>query len=56
MADYREYGFKGVIAKPYRTYELCRVVHDVLNEKNQADPAASAPDTGQGLLQTQDTL
>jgi CheY-like chemotaxis protein len=32
MADYREHAFKGVIAKPYRTDELCRVVQKVLNE------------------------
>ena len=31
MADYREHGFMGVIAKPYRTEELCRVVQNVLN-------------------------
>jgi len=32
MAEYSEYGFKGVIAKPYRTDELCRVVQNVLKE------------------------
>lgn len=30
MADFKEYGFKGVIAKPYRTDELCKVVQNVI--------------------------
>ncbi len=30
MADYKEYGFKGVIAKPYLIDELCKVVQEVL--------------------------
>ena len=30
MADFKEYGFKGVIAKPYRTDELCKVVQTVI--------------------------
>jgi len=33
MADFREYGFKGIIGKPYRIDDLCRVVQNVLNEK-----------------------
>lgn len=32
MADFKTYGFKGVIAKPYRTDELCKVVQSVINE------------------------
>ncbi|HEX2767705.1 MAG TPA: ATP-binding protein [Geobacteraceae bacterium] len=32
MADFKEYGFKGVIAKPYRTNELCKVVQNVILE------------------------
>ena len=30
MADFKEYGFKGVIAKPYRADELCKVVQNVI--------------------------
>ena len=30
MAEFKTYGFKGVIAKPYRTDELCKVVHNVI--------------------------
>ena len=30
MEDFKEYGFKGVIAKPYSTVELRRVVHEVI--------------------------
>jgi PAS domain S-box-containing protein len=31
MADFKEYGFQGVIAKPYRLAELGKILHDVLN-------------------------
>lgn len=31
MANYRQYGFSGVISKPYRPDDLVRVVQDVLN-------------------------
>ncbi len=34
MANYRDYGFSGVIAKPYRIDELARVVQQILQEKN----------------------
>jgi len=30
MADYRDYGFDGVMAKPYRIEEMSRVLHDIL--------------------------
>jgi len=32
MADFREYGFSGVIAKPYRISELSEVLHGVIND------------------------
>ncbi|HTP66604.1 MAG TPA: ATP-binding protein, partial [Geobacteraceae bacterium] len=31
MADFREHGFRGMIAKPYQAAELCRVVKEVMN-------------------------
>lgn len=33
MADYKEYGFKAIIAKPYSIEELSRVLHNVISEK-----------------------
>lgn len=30
MADYRDYGFDGVMVKPYRIEEMSRVLHDIL--------------------------
>ena len=33
MSDYLEYGFKGVIPKPYRAAELSRVLKDVIDQK-----------------------
>ncbi|MBI1912855.1 MAG: PAS domain S-box protein [Deltaproteobacteria bacterium] len=33
MADYRKFGFKGVIAKPYRVSEFSKVVSGVLTEE-----------------------
>jgi hypothetical protein len=35
MANYREHGFMGVIAKPYLTEELCKVVQNVLDEEKR---------------------
>lgn len=32
MSNFREYGFKGVIAKPYRPKELCAVLNQVIKE------------------------
>ena len=32
MANYKEYGFKGVIAKPYKMKELSQVLHNILSE------------------------
>ncbi|MBP7736079.1 MAG: PAS domain S-box protein [Spirochaetes bacterium] len=36
MANYRDYGFSGVIAKPYRIDELAGVVGEVLKDKNRS--------------------
>ncbi len=33
MADYRRYGFCGVVAKPYRLQQLSQVLHGVLSEE-----------------------
>ena len=30
MANFKEYGFKGVITKPFRITKLSEVLHDVL--------------------------
>ena len=30
MSDFREYGFRGVFAKPYKIEDLSRVLHEVL--------------------------
>jgi len=35
MADYQDYGFSGVIAKPYRLAELSRVLNNVLANNQQ---------------------
>ena len=31
MTDYRKYGFRGVVAKPYRVAELSKAVDEVIN-------------------------
>ncbi len=33
MSDYKKYGFKGVIAKPYKVAELSKVLHEVISGK-----------------------
>ncbi len=38
MADFREYGFKGMIAKPYQAEELCRVVKEVIHSNHPPGP------------------
>lgn len=34
MSHYREYGFKGVIAKPYKIEEIIKVINDVIAQEN----------------------
>jgi len=36
MADYRKYGFRGVIAKPYKLRELSEELHRVMMGKDMA--------------------
>ncbi len=33
MSNYREYGFKGMMAKPFDTYAWGKVLNDVLQER-----------------------
>lgn len=37
MAEYRRYGFRGRVAKPYRASELGRVVAETLSEESKTD-------------------
>ena len=39
MADYRKYGFSGIIPKPYRIEEMGRVLAEVIGNKEPAKPA-----------------
>ncbi|MBS1114229.1 MAG: domain S-box, partial [Nitrospirae bacterium] len=36
MASYREYGFSGVLVKPYKTTDMAKVLNTVLLERRQA--------------------
>ena len=33
MAEYRMYGFKGVVSKPFDTEQLSIVLHDIINNQ-----------------------
>ena len=33
MSDFRQYGFKGVVAKPYKIQQLALALHNVLNDR-----------------------
>jgi hypothetical protein len=39
MSNYRHYGFSGVIVKPYKIFELSRILHEVLQDKSPASAA-----------------
>ena len=34
MADFRKYGFRGVLPKPFTVYELGEILHEVIGEKS----------------------
>ncbi len=38
MSDFGEYGFKGVVAKPYKIEELSRVLQEVINGATSREP------------------
>ena len=40
MSRYRDYGFCGVIAKPYDVNQLEQVIHEVLGQETEAGGAA----------------
>ena len=42
MSRYQDFGFRGVIAKPYEAAELGRIVHDVITA-NQVDSVQDYP-------------
>ncbi len=41
MANYREYGFRGVVVKPYRVEELSMALHEVLSDGGKYETEAS---------------
>jgi DNA-binding NarL/FixJ family response regulator len=41
MSHYRDYGFRGVVIKPYTVEQLTAAVHDVLKEQGAASESAS---------------
>ena len=42
MANYQEYGFSAVLAKPLRLEEVARVVNDTVNSSSDRDLSLSA--------------
>ena len=41
LANYREYGFAGMVPKPYRTTQLSKVLHDVLTNGHETSSPQS---------------
>lgn len=35
LSEYKKYGFRGVVTKPYEVHELSMVLHKVINEKEE---------------------
>jgi two-component system cell cycle sensor histidine kinase/response regulator CckA len=38
MAEYKKYGFSGVVPKPYRIHDLGNTLHDVIQNKTSGAP------------------
>jgi two-component system, cell cycle sensor histidine kinase and response regulator CckA len=34
LSNYREFGFKGIMTKPYQIEDLSAVLHEVINDSN----------------------
>jgi PAS domain S-box-containing protein len=51
MADFRKYGFMGVIAKPYKIKELSEVLHRVMVGTDKSYAVPLKPDQDRALLQ-----
>jgi len=43
MANYREYGLKAILLKPFKTAELSRAMEAVLGQQVEAGPPAPSP-------------
>jgi DNA-binding NarL/FixJ family response regulator len=46
LANYRAYGFRGVVAKPYKVDDFARVMREVLRESRSPLRVATRPPQG----------
>jgi DNA-binding NarL/FixJ family response regulator len=51
MADFRKYGFMGVIAKPYKIKELSEVLHKVMIGTDESYTIPIRPEQDRAFLQ-----
>jgi len=54
LSHYKEYGFEGLIAKPYRVKELGRVLYFVINGKEKSDTESALPSKHQLIAHSTD--
>ena len=56
LSHYKKYGFKGLIAKPYRIMELSRVLYFVIHEKEKSDTESALPSKHQLIEHTTESF